>query len=312
MRISQLRAFTASASSGSFTGAARSLGLAQPTVSELVRGLEVECGLDLFVRGGRRLVLTAAGEQLLPWARQAADSVDGAEELARSLRGVTGGVASFGVLRNAEFYFLSELAQEFSRRHPGVRIRLVGQNSVSVAEAVRSGELEAGLVVLPVPDTGLDVRPLLRDEVLWVSADPERTRRPMTMEAIGSAPLVLYDAQYGAGDPTRRQLADRAQAAGVRLEPLIEVENVDTALALVSRGLGDTLAATAVIRSSVFPAGLTTVPFAEPLYDAIALVTRERSTLSPVSRALSSLATEMLLHARAQSEEEGEAAATQA
>ncbi|BDI23204.1 LysR family transcriptional regulator [Herbiconiux sp. L3-i23] len=295
MRISQLRAFATAARLGSFTAAARELGLAQPTVSELVRALEQGCGLELFVRGGRRLVLTAAGEQLLPWARQATDSVDGAEDLVRSLRGISGGVASFGVLRNAEFYLLSPLAQEFHHRYPGVQIRLVGQNSVSVAEAVRAGELEAGLVVLPVPHEGLDVRPLLRDEVVWVSRDASRTRKPMTIGAIPEAPLILYDAQYGSSDPTRRQLTDRAQAAGVRIDPLIEVENVDTALALVARGLGDTMVASAVTRSALFPPGLTTTPFAEPLHDVIALVRRERSTLSPVSQALADLATDMLL-----------------
>lgn len=294
MRFSQLRAFIASADQGSFTSAARELGFAQPTVSELVRTLEDECGLKLFVRGGRALQLTATGSALLPWARRAVDSVSGAEDLVRSLRGLEGGVASFGVLRNAEFYFLSSLAEEFHRAHPNVRVRLVGQNSVSVAEAVRNGELEAGLVVLPVPAAGLDVRPIRRDEVLWVSADPERTRSPMTIDRIPAAPLILYDAHYGSDDPTRRQLVDRALAAGVELNPVIEVENVEAALSLVRRGLGETMVASAVASSMVFPTELFTTPFAEPLYDVIALVTRNGSTLSPVTEALVSTALRLL------------------
>ncbi|NUT58905.1 MAG: LysR family transcriptional regulator [Agromyces sp.] len=294
MRISQLRAFIAACDRGSFTAAARELGLAQPTVSELVRTLEEECGLKLFVRGGRTLQLTATGESLLPWARRAVESVAGAEDLVRSLRGLDGGVASFGVLRNADFYFLSSLAEEFHRVHPNVRIRLVGQNSVSVAQAVRAGELEAGFIVLPVPSDGLDVRPIRRDEVLWVSADPGRTAEPMTMERIPGAPLILYDAHYGSDDPTRRQLADRALAAGVELDPVIEVENVEAALSLVGRGLGETMAARAVVTSPTFPAGLFTTPFAEPLYDVIALVTRTGSTLSPVTEALVSTALQLL------------------
>ena len=294
MRISQLRAFIASTEGGSFTAAARRLGLAQPTVSELVRTLEDECGLKLFVRGGRTLQLTATGESLLPWARRAVESVAGAEDLVRSLRGLDGGVASFGVLRNADFYFLSSLAEEFHRAHPNVRIRLVGQNSVSVAQAVRAGELEAGFIVLPVPSDGLDVRPIRRDEVLWVSADPARTAETMTIERIPGAPLILYDAHYGSDDPTRRQLADRALAAGVELDPVIEVENVEAALSLVGRGLGETMAARAVVSSPTFPAELLTTPFAEPLYDVIALVTRTGSTLSPVTEALVSTALQLL------------------
>ena len=294
MRITQLKAFLAAAEYGSFTRAAHELGLSQPTVSELVRRLEQESRLEFFARGGRRLVLTAAGAELLPWARQAVDSVSGAEDVVQALRGLAGGVASLGVLRNAEFYFLSSLAEEFHLAHPKVRVRLVGQNSVWVAEAVRRGELEAGLVVLPVPETGLEIRPVRRDQVLWVSADPSRTATPMTIERIGDAPLVLYDAHFGWSDPTRRQLADRAQAAGLTLEPVIEVENVDTALALVRRGIGETMVAQAVADSPIFPAGLSTTPFAEPLHDVIALIHRRGAALSPVTQALVSNALRLL------------------
>jgi DNA-binding transcriptional LysR family regulator len=293
--ITQLRAFLGAHTTGSFSAAARGLALTQPTVSELVRKLEDEHQLDLFVRTGRRLVLTAAGEELLPWARRVVEGADGAEQALSSLRGIEGGVASFGVLRNAPYYFLSDLAERFHQKYPNVRTRLVGQNSVEVADAVRSGVLEAGLVVLPVPDDDLDVTPLMRDEVLWASADPRRTAEPMTMEVIMEAPLILYDAYYGWSDPTRRQLAERAQAVGVRLEPMIEVENIDSALGLVARGVGDTIVSTAVTTHAVFPAGVTTASFADPLFDVIALVTRRNAVLSPVTAELARLATRMIL-----------------
>lgn len=294
MTLGQLRAFLLAATAGSFTAAARELGITQPTISELVRKLEDEVGLPLFVRAGRRLALTAAGEELLPWARRVVEGADGARQALRALRGLEGGVASFGVLRNAPFYFLSDLVERFHAARPNVRIRLVGQNSVEVADAVRVGDLEAGLVVLPIPADGLDVRPLFRDEVLWASLDPARTSRPVTIEQAASAALILYDAHYGWTDPTRRQLADRALAAGVRLQPEIEVENVESALALVARGLGDTIVSRAVSQHASFPAGLRTTPFAEPLFDTIALVQRKDSTLSPGTAELARMAMRML------------------
>lgn len=295
MTLTQLRAFLLAATLESFTAAASALGSTQPTVSELVRKLEAESGLQLFVRGGRSLVLTSAGKELLPWARRAVDGADGAEQSLNAFRGMKGGVASVGVLRNASYYFLSDLAVRFHSERPGVRTRLVGQNSVEVAEGVRSGELEAGLVVLPIADDGLAVTPLLRDEVVWATSDPLRAAQPMTVEAIMEAPLILYDAHYGWEDPTRRQLAERAQLAGVRLEPMIEVENVDSALALVARGVGDTMISRAVAASSTFPEHILTVPFTEPLYDTIAVITREGAALSPVTSELLRLATEMVM-----------------
>ena len=172
---------------------------------------------------------------------------------------------------------------------------MIGLNSVEVAEAVAAGELEAGLVVLPIDAEGLEVTPLRRDDVLFASADPERTARPVTIEDLAATDLVLYDAHYGWRDPTRRQLAERAQFAGVSLVPRIEVEHIDSALDLVARGAGDTIVSGAVVAGRNFPAGLHTVPFAEPLHDVIALVQRSGVALSPATRELARLARRMLL-----------------
>lgn len=295
MTLMQLRAFLASTRTGSFTAAALELELAQASVSELVRRLEDEHGVPLFVRSGRRLALTAGGAALLGHAEQAVAAADHGARALRSLGSLTGGVATFGLLRNADYYLLSELVQRFHERYPDVRARLVGQNSVQVAAAVASGALEAGLVVLPIDDDGLRVTPLLRDEVVYVSADPGRLTAPVTTADLAAARLVLYDAHYGWKDPTRRQLAERAQLAGVRLEALIEVEHVEAALGLVARGIGDTFVCRAVVGSTAFPRGLGTVAFAEPLFDTIALVVREHGVLSPATSELARLAREMLL-----------------
>ena len=159
MTLTQLRAFLAAALLGSFTSAAEELGATQPTVSELVRKLEALYGLDLFVRGGRRLHLTPAGEELLPWAQRTIAGADGGVSALEALHGLSGGTVSIGVLRNAPYYFLPKLIETFRREHPGVRLRLVGQNSAEVAAGVRDGLLEAGIVALPIDDDGLEVTP---------------------------------------------------------------------------------------------------------------------------------------------------------
>jgi len=295
MQIAQLSAFHWAARLGSFTAAAQQLGIAQPSVSELVKRLESEIGLRLFVRSGRRLTLTAAGDTLQPWAERLDNDLAAARRAMEELRGIRGGVASFGLLRNASFYFLSDLAARFHREHPGVQIRLVGQNSVGVAEAVRDGSLEAGFVVLPIDADGLDVTPIVRDRVLWASADPSRVDRPFPIEKVADRPLILYDAHYGWADPTRRQLRDLAERHGIALQPSIEVENVDAALELVAQGVGDTIVSGAVARHPMFPAGVHTGELAEPLFDTIALITRDGAVLSPVTRELVRVANEMLM-----------------
>lgn len=281
MTITQLRAFVHAVAGKSFTAAAEALGVSQPTVSALVRKLEEHHGVELFIRTGRSLTLTAAGKELLVWARQIVESAEQADNAIAEFRGLRRGSISLGVLRNANFYFLPEMIEQFRRQHPDVRLRMFGQNSFEVVEGVREGTLEAGIVVLPVPDAELEVFPLIRDEVLWASADPSHVAAPVTIEQIVTRPMVLYDVSYSWNDPTRRQLSERAQERGLRLQPQVEVEYLEAALELVVRGVGDTMVSRAVTQSSSFPRSVHVAPFEVPMYDTIAFIRRRNSVLSP-------------------------------
>lgn len=88
----------------------------------------------------------------------------------------------------------------------------------------------------------------------------------------------------------RRQLAERAQRAGVRLEPQIEVEYLTAALDLAARGLGDTVAAPSVLVTRGYGRRLSSVSLDPPLYDTFAFVTRRNARLSPATRAFMELA----------------------
>lgn len=282
MTLQQLLYFRTAASLGSFNAAARALHCTQPAVSEQVRQLERELGVSLFQRGGRGLSLTSAGRAFLGHAERVAEATDDA--LASVGRGGPirrNRVVTMGVFRNAPYYDIAGLAARFCAVDPEARLNLPGQNSADVATAVRAGELEAGLVVLPVDDRVLDVRRLFRDEVVVVSADPARTRRRLPIAKLAEAPLILYDASHGFDDPTRRQFAAAAQEAGVRLTPRVEVEHIETALQLVSLGLGDTIAARSVLRTIPLPDNVRAISLTEPIHDSFALVTRRGTTLSP-------------------------------
>jgi DNA-binding transcriptional LysR family regulator len=206
------------------------------------------------------------------------------------VRDLTGGTVAFGTFGSAHHYLLGGLVEDFRTRHPNVRVRAIGQNSAEVADEVREGRLEAGLVMLPIDDRGLDVRPALREEQLYISAEPARLTEPMTIERLSEAPLILYDARWGADDPTRRQLRERAQRAGVKLEPQIEVEYVTAALDLCARGLGDTISTGTMLRTRGYGRKLGGVPFDPPLYDTFAFLTRRNAQLSPAAREFMALA----------------------
>jgi DNA-binding transcriptional LysR family regulator len=286
LSLQQIRCFCAAVELGSFTAAAELLRVSQPAVAEQIRKLEHALGAELFVRAGRGVVPTEAGRAFAVHAARSLRAVEDAADSVGELTALTSGTVALGVFGEPSAWRMDQLVAAFMRRHPDVSVRLVGRNSSAVVERIRRGELEAGVVLLPVDAAKVDVRPILRDEVLYVSANPERTRQPATIERLASTPLVFYDAESADDDPIRRQLAERAQALGVRLQPKVEVELKDIALRLVAAGIGDTYLPSAYTHAPYYPAGLTTAPFRPALHDTFAIITRPGARLSAGVREL--------------------------
>ena len=180
-------------------------------------------------------------------------------------------------------------------RHPLVGMRLIGQNSAEVADAIRAGTLEAGLVVLPVDDEGLDIEPVIRDEVLYATADPERAAAPVTTEALrDAATRALRRAlRQRRPDPPPAQRAPAAARRPARARTS-RSSTWPGALRLAAMGVGDTIVARAAVDGGLLPDGLHTTPFAEPLYDTLAVAKQRHLPLSPATRELRSIALERL------------------
>jgi DNA-binding transcriptional LysR family regulator len=286
LSLQQIRCFCAAVELGSFTAAAEALRVSQPAVAEQIRKLEHALGADLFVRAGRGVVLTEAGRAFAEHAVRSLRAVEDAADSVGELAALRSGTVALGIFGEPSAWRLDQVVAAFMGRHPGVSVQLVGRNSSAVVERIRRGELEAGVVLLPIDADKVDVRPIVRDEVLYVSADPERTRQPATIERLAGTPLVFYDAESAEADPIRRQLAERAQALGIRLQPKVEVELKDMALRLVAAGIGDTYLPSAYTHAPYYPAALTTAPFRPALYDTFAIITRPGARLSAGVREL--------------------------
>jgi DNA-binding transcriptional LysR family regulator len=286
LSLQQIRYFCAAVELGSFTAAAEALRVSQPAVAEQIRKLEHALGADLFVRAGRGVALTEAGRAFAEHAARSLRAVEDAADSVGELTALRSGTVALGIFGEPSAWRMDQLVAAFMRRHPDVSVRLVGRNSSAVVERIRRGELEAGVVLLPIDADKVDVRPIVRDEVLYVSADPERTAQPATIERLAVTPLVFYDAESADDDPIRRQLAERAQALGIRLQPKVEVELKDMALRLVAAGIGDTYLPSAYTHAPYYPARLTTAPFRPALYDTFAIITRPGARLSAGVREL--------------------------
>jgi DNA-binding transcriptional LysR family regulator len=292
LTLHQLRCFLATLEHGSFTAAAAALGYAQPSLSEQVRLLERQLDTILFRRVGRGLVPTEAATALQPHAAATLAAAGEAERAVASVREVLTGTVRFGIFRTARFYLGADMVADVLEKHPGVRLELVGQNSAEIVEQIRRGRLEAALVALPVEDETLTVTPVLRDEVVFVSTEPDRRKAPVTARQLAGYSLVLPDVSWREHDTTRTRLTAIMQEAGATLRPRVEVEDAETALEIAAGGLADTIISRGVLLrlADRLPPTLGWASFRPMMYETYAIVHRPPAELSPATRAVVEIA----------------------
>ncbi|MFS3127287.1 LysR family transcriptional regulator [Nocardioides sp. Bht2] len=292
--LHQLRCFLATVEHGSLTAAADALGYSQPSISEQIRGLERSLGVTLFVRVGRGVVLTEAGVALQPFAEKTIAAARETQEAMQRVRSLETGTIRFGIFGAVRWYAGAALIADVLERHPGVRVELIGTNSTEVLDQLRRGHLEAALIAVPqVTSEGLVVTPVARSELVYISADPERLRRPVTAKAIAGAALVMPDSTFRNEDSTRLLVRRMLHESGLNPSTRIEVEDVETAVELVGMGLADSITHRA-IAEQLLPrlapeAGFVSIR--PRLYDPLAIVHRAGAVLSPAASLMIELAT---------------------
>jgi DNA-binding transcriptional LysR family regulator len=293
LSLHQLRCFLATYEHGSLTAAAEQLGYAQPSISEQVRALEKTIGMPLFRRVGRGMVPTTVADTLRPHAERTLAEAAEALRVARSVSALETGTIRFGMFGSARLYTSTALVVEVLRRHPGVRVELVGQNSSDVLEDIRRGRIEAALIALPqVTSEGIEVTPVARDELVYVSADPERVHSPVSAARIGQAQLVMAETTWRDVDSTRVVLRQMLHAAGQNPRTRIEVEDIETAIELVGLGLADSVvpraAAVKLLPQLAPKAGMASLRPRQ--YDIIGIVHRAGANLSVAAQLMIEIA----------------------
>jgi LysR family cyn operon transcriptional activator len=286
MTIIQMNYFLAAAAAGSLTQAAEDIGVAQPTLSEQIRRLEQNLGVPLFTRAKQGLTLTEAGQRFLPHAQRVASDYTDALGSITGIRDREAGTVSFGMFNTGPFV-LSDLIPAFRRLYPKIRVRVVGSNSAQLAEAVRSGRLEAAVVALPVDARGLSIGDVLwSSEAAYFHVDAAATAAPVSIQDLARRPLVLPDSSWSDVDPMRRQLSERAQALGYPLIPDIEVETGVAALSIAASGVAGAVASVPVAEALGYTKKLTWASLDPPLIETFAVITRDPTNLSPATEAM--------------------------
>ena len=246
MDTDRLNAFRAVARENGFTAAARSLGKTQSAVSQAVAALEDELGHPLFVREGRSVRITQAGRILLEHVEPAFAQLDAAAARLRALAGLEGGRLVIGTSDTLACYALPSALAAFRSQHAGVELVLEPRPSPATARAVASGDVDLGVITLPLPDglshrgrplaQALTIEPLAPEpEVLIVRPDhPLACRKRVTLRRLAEEPLLLL----GQGSAGRAFLDAELSRAGVRPRVAMEMNSVEVLKRMTALGFG--------------------------------------------------------------------------
>ncbi|MBY0513703.1 MAG: hydrogen peroxide-inducible genes activator [Gemmataceae bacterium] len=237
MELHQLRYFVAVAETGSFTRAAEREGVTQPTLSEQVIRLEGKkhgVGRRLFDRLGRKVVLTDAGHELLGRAQAILAAVDEAERAVRD--SADGGRLRAGAIPTVAPFVLPGLVTRFRKHHPGVQLQLQEDRTERLLADLLAGELDVGVMALPVRDDRLHVERLYSEPLVMALPANHRlaAKAEVRLADVVDEPFILLDDVHCFGD----QVLSLCRRGGVEPKVVCRGEQIVTLLAMVAAGQG--------------------------------------------------------------------------
>lgn len=259
IQLRQLRYFLAVAEELNFTRAADRMGIAQPPLSQQISNLERELSAELFVRTNRSVALTEAGRALMTHAYRLLNAAEQAAlDVAEIAKG-DGGLLKIGAIFSAIYTVIPQALRAFSEMRPNVTVRLAEMTISQQIEALRSGEIDAGILRGPILEPDLMAQSLISETfVAAIPADhPLALKSMISLSELASAPLIIIS-------PSLSRLYSMKMTTALlernySLNIIQEVADMHTLLGLVGSGLG----------LSLVPASLQAIQLVHVVYRPI-------------------------------------------
>jgi DNA-binding transcriptional LysR family regulator len=168
LSLSELLVFLTAAETGSYSEAGRQLHLSQPAISQTMDNLEKRFGVELFMRQGRSIRLTEAGQALKPMARELLCTARRLEESMSSMDGELVGEMTIGCSTTSGKYLLPRLIANFRRRFTQVRINVMVTSRETVLNKLLAGEFTLGVSSTIIEHHDLEFQEFFNDEVILI------------------------------------------------------------------------------------------------------------------------------------------------
>lgn len=281
MDTNALNAFVAVANHQSFSKASESLYLTQPAISKRIATLEKQLGLQLFDRIGKKVLLTEAGNKLLPKAIEILQQTQDIKRLASNLDNQISGPLTLGTSHHIGLRRLPSVLKRFIQHYPQVDLDIRFMDSEEACQQVESGELEIAIVTLPQnPAKSLITQTVWPDPMgIFTNREhPLAERQSVSFQELAKHPAVIP----GKGTYTRNILEATLAAHKVKPEIAMSTNYLETLKMLAGIGLGWTLLPISMKDDDLTQLNIKSLDVARSL----GIVTHQQRTLSNPANAI--------------------------
>ena len=287
MNLRDLNYVIAVAELRSFVQAAERCCISQPTLSMQIRKLEDELGVQLFERTNKSVLPTAVGARIIEAARRIAREVDGIREIADAAKDPLAGSLRLGTFPTLSTFLFPTLVPLIRQALPRVKLILLEEKTEGLIQQLKTGQLDAALLALPIAEESLEAERLFEDAFLLATpADHPLARRATIDQAeLAGQSLLLLDE----GHCLRGQALQVCQLNGANEAQDVRATGLETLRGMVRTGLGITL----IPKIALSPSDdwIRYIPFTPPAPSrTIGLVRRKTSARAALFTELGRLA----------------------
>ncbi|AJY76747.1 LysR family transcriptional regulator [Paenibacillus beijingensis] len=246
----------------SFTKAAEALHITQPTISKMIKNLEDELGTTLFVRSGKKVKLTDAGQAIVS---QSQDIVRLFKNLQSELEDVTNfrkGLVRIGLPPMISSAVFPRVMGRFMASYPNLTIRLVEEGALKVESEVASGEVDVGIVLLPTRDDRFNFFPVIKESLRVVlhPTHPLADKSKLTLAELEHESFIMYREDFA----LHVKISEECARLGFKPKVLLESAQWDFIYEMTAANVGISLLPESICKS-LNPARVCTVPLTDPV-----------------------------------------------
>ncbi len=192
----------------SFTKAADELLISQPAVTKNIKELEIELGVQLFIRTGNSIRLSEAGEIVMQYATDIFDLEKDLQFKLGKLKNKYAGQLNLGASTTIGQYILPVILAKFKQKHPDIDLSLINDNTRKIESALVDNEIELGVVEGCSKNRQLKYEPFMKDEIVAIvhTDQPLSSKDEITVDELKSIPLVLREIGSGTLDVIQSSL----------------------------------------------------------------------------------------------------------